>query len=968
LAALAVSMLAARLAYSQQTVGATFGDVIKMPGGTPSDIVLDESRQRLYLINNTTSLVYIFNYTTNQIVGTMGVGKTPLAGAMSMDNNWLYVTSSGNSTLNVIDLTRGLVTQTVALTSAPQGVEVGADGRALISMVGTGVVSGVPQGTLAVYDQNQASGSQVQYVNVPALPTTPAPLPAPTLTRPTTTFSGKLLRTPDGQHIVGVITPTSSTTYVFVYEVASGVVLQNRTISGASSVLSMAPDGSRFMAGFTMFDINTLAIVGQQNNANAPFSFTGAVNTLQNIGGSVFSPDGSTLYSAFNTAATSTPPPPSQSSTLLVNDPTNLAIRLGIKLPESIVAKMVMTADGSQAWGLSDSGLVHMPLGNLYDYPILSPQTTEVFLAMDDCNRGVATGALQINNLGKGKLTFSVATNLGSALVYSQTSGLAPATITFSMEPGRSGVVRQGGTNIWTGAGTSQGTPFNVTLSSPEAINIPNMIRVYMNYRQSDQRGVIFPVPTVPNNSPAGTTGNTAGNEGLQDILLDEARHRLYITNSGYNRIEVFDTQQQVFLSPIPVGQMPHQMAMGTDGNTLYVGNTGGESIGIVDLNAQQVTGGVIFPPVPRSGTSNGIYPRSLAMGLVGLQFLMSNGTQWEVIGNTALPRPADSVTPVTLSTCPACGMIATPDNLYILTLSGNGTAYVYDAMADTYVASRLLIPAPIEGYYGVLAAGLDANYFLVNGLILNTSLTTLGGSAAPGATTTTTTTPGGAPPTATIVNTGNRNVAAVAPLNDHAFLWLTTPVRQSITTATRDDSRTTLQTIDLNAGAVSLVGPVPENPVVSVFGTTRFNTNPRTMVVDSAGTTAYAITISGLSVISLAQAGSNTQPAIATGANAVVNASSAGGAITPGSFVTITGNNLASTATASTLPPPTVLGGSCVTFGDIALPLLSTSSGQIQAQVPVTMLPGTQVVEVRSLATAQDSAPVVITVKAAGN
>ena len=960
-------MPAARLAYSQQTVGATFGDVIKMPGGTPSDIVLDESRQVLYLINNTTNLVYIFNYTTNQIVSTIGVGKTPLAGAISMDGNWLYVTCSGNATLNVIDLTRGVVTQTVALTSAPQGVEVGADGKALISMAGTGVVSGVPQGTLAVYDQNQAVGAQVQYVTVPALPTTPATLPAPTLTRPQTTFSGKLLRTPDGQHIVGVITPTNSTTYVFVYEVASGVVLQNRTISGASSVLSMAPDGSRFMAGFTMFDINTLAILGQQNNANAPFSFTGAVNTLQNIGGSIFSADGSTLYSAFNTAATSTPPPPSQSSVLLVNDPTNLAIRLGIKLPESIVAKMVMTGDGSQAWGLSDSGLVHMPLGNLYNYPILAPQTTEVFLAMDDCNRGVATGTLQINNLGKGKLTFSVATNVGSALVYKQTSGVAPASITFSMEPGRSGVVRQAGTNIWTAAGTQQGTPFNVTLSSPEAINIPNMIRVYMNYRQSDQRGVIFPVPTVPNNSPGGTTGNTAGNEGLQDLVLDEARGRLYITNSGYNRIEVFDTQQQKFLNPIPVGQMPHQMAMGTDGNTLYVGNTGGESIGIVDLNAQQVTGGVIFPPVPRSGTSNGIYPRSLAMGLVGLEFIMSNGTQWQVVGNAALPRPADPVAPVTLSTCPACGMIATPDNNYILTLSGNGTAYVYDSLADSYVASRLLVPAPITGYYGLLAAGLGANYFLVDGLILNTSLTTLGGSASPGATSLTPGTPGGAPPSATIVNTGNRNVVAVAPLNDHAFLWLTTPVRQNITTATRDDSRTTLQTIDLNTGSVSLVGPVPENPVVSVFGTTRFNTNPRMMVVDSAGTTAYAITISGLSVISLAPAGANTQPAIAA-AGGVVNASGAAAAVTPGSFITITGKNLASPAVASTLPPPTVLGGSCVTFGDIPLPLLSTSSGQIQAQVPVTMLPGTQVVEVRSLATAQDSAPVTVTVKAAGN
>jgi uncharacterized protein (TIGR03437 family) len=52
------------------------------------------------------------------------------------------------------------------------------------------------------------------------------------------------------------------------------------------------------------------------------------------------------------------------------------------------------------------------------------------------------------------------------------------------------------------------------------------------------------------------------------------------------------------------------------------------------------------------------------------------------------------------------------------------------------------------------------------------------------------------------------------------------------------------------------------------------------------------------------------------------------------------------------------------VTFGDIAVPLLVTSAGQIQAQVPDTLQAGTQVVEVRSLSTAQDSDPVVVTVK----
>jgi DNA-binding beta-propeller fold protein YncE len=957
-----------RRTQAQTAIGATFGDVITLPGGTPSDVVLDELRHVLYLVQNKTNQVLIYDYTNNQMVGNIPTGKTPLAGAISMDGAWLYITCSGSTSLNVIDLSVNRVVQTVQLPSAPQGVEVGSDGRALVNMVGSGVVNGVPQGTLSIFDRTAQSGQQLISVTVPALTTTLTPAPAQGLTRPTTTFTGKLMRTPDGSFIVGVITPTNANTYIFVYEVASGVILRNRTTSGQSSVISMAPDGSRFMAGFSMYDTATLAVIAQQNNANAPFTTAAAVNTLANIGGSIFTPDGTTLYSAFNTAATTNPPSPSSSSTLLVNDPTSLGIRLGIKLPESIVAKIVMTSDGMDAWGLSDSGLIHMPIGHLYDYPIIMPETTQVFLAMDDCNRGVATGTLNINNIGKGKLTYTVSTNPGAALVYQQSSGLAPSAITFTMEPGRSGVVRQPGTNIWTGAGTQQGTPVNLTLSSPEAINIPNTIRVYMNYRQSDQRGVIYPVPTTLNNSPNGTAGNTAGNEGLQDILLDETRGKVYITNSGYNRIEVFDIQKQHFVNPIPVGQLPHQMAMGTDGKTLYVGNTGGESISIVDLDLGRVVDGVAFPPVQRNGAANPIYPRSLAVGNFGLQFMMSNGSLWKVVGNQALPRALDSVYTAALTGCPNCGMISTPQNDFIIVMNGSGTAYVYDANADTFVTSRLLIPAPIQGYYGVLGAGPSNSYFLVDGLIVNPSLTTLGGSASPGATGITGGGGPGQPPTITVINTGNRNIATASPLDDTRFLWLTTPVRQNITTVTRDDSRTTLEIVNIKTGEVQLAGVVPENPVVNVFGTTRFNTVPRQMVVDSAGTTAYMITLSGLSVVSLTPVGTDTRPAIATGARGIVNSADGTPNFKPGSFITISGTNLASTATADTIPVPTVLGGSCVTFGDIAVPLLVTSNGQIQAQIPVTLPPGTHVVEVRSLATAEDSDPVTVTVRPSGN
>jgi len=137
-------------------------------------------------------------------------------------------------------------------------------------------------------------------------------------------------------------------------------------------------------------------------------------------------------------------------------------------------------------------------------------------------------------------------------------------------------------------------------------------------------------------------------------------------------------------------------------------------------------------------------------------------------------------------------------------------------------------------------------------------------------------------------------------------------------------------------------------------------------MAVNSAGTVAYIITLSGLSVVSLTPTGNNTAPAISTASNSIVNSADGTPNFSPGSFITINGTNLASAATAATIPPPTVLGGSCVTFGDIAVPLLSTSSGQIQAQIPDSLSAGTAVVEVRSLATAQDSAPVVVTVKPA--
>ncbi len=729
----------------------------------------------------------------------------------------------------------------------------------------------------------------------------------------------------------------------------------------------MSADGLSFMAGYTHYDLATLNVLGQQSLANAPFATTATFSATNNVGGSVFSPDGSTLYSAFNTAAATTPTPTPQANTLLISNAANLGIQLGINLPESIIGKMVITASGSDAWGTSLSGVTHLPLSTLYTYPILMPSTSTVFLTQNDCQLGEAQAQVQITNIGGGTLTFASPSTIpdgAAALEVRASSGLAPANLTFTMDPGRSGVTRIAGTNLYTGGSASNsGSAVNLLLQSPNAINVPPNIQVFMNYRDSTMRGLVYPISTVPNTS-------ITANQGLQDIVLDPLRNLVYITNAGYNRIEVFNTQTMQLLTPIPVGQLPHQMALGLDGNTLYVAETGGETIDIVDLNAQSVSGRITLPPIPRVANATGVTSvNNMAVGLTALQFMMSNGDLWEVVGGQAVPRAGTFVTGVAATTGAQTAisgpeyyqsMVGSADGSTILLMGGTGLTYLYNGLTDTYTASNQVFTAPITGYYGPVGAAANGAFLLADGLVMNQSLTAIGGATAPGLVPVTP--PSSPGQTNGVAQSPLRNVAATAPVSQTSFVRMTTPVRTSITSTITDDIHTTLQLVSTATGATSTVAEMPDNPVYSLFGTTRTAMPARQMVVDANGV-AYAITLSGLSVMPTAPATSATLPATA-GSKAVINATNGSSSFAPGAFIQINGTNLASTATATALPAPTVLGGSCVLVDDVAIPLLSTSPTQIMAQLPATIRGGTNVLEVRSLTNAQRSTPVVVAIQ----
>ncbi|MBI1790873.1 MAG: PD40 domain-containing protein, partial [Acidobacteria bacterium] len=400
--------LLAGLWLAGASFAATFGSVVPLVGGA-SDLVWDEPRGRLYLVNLNSNRVDVYAVARRTFLNAIRTDARPVSAAMSRNGKFLYVTCFDQSSLNVIDLDTSTVVRRINLPAKPEGVAAGADGRALITTIGTG--QGNAFNNLLIYDPSAAAGNEITGVPIVAPP--PAPPVAPPLGRPAYSTRSALQATNDGRYIIGVNNINANTRFVFVYEAASGTVLRARTAGNVSNVLSVSPDGSKFMAGLTLFETDTLSVLAQQNAANAPFSFPGGAannfNTQQNQGGSVFSPDGQTLYSAFNIAPVQNPAARPNVSRLLLNDTDNLLISLGLQLTENLAGRMVTTNDGSTVFGLSESGFVILPVNQILQNPIAVPESPVVLLANDQC--GVVAdkraAGVPVTNAGRGRLTAS---------------------------------------------------------------------------------------------------------------------------------------------------------------------------------------------------------------------------------------------------------------------------------------------------------------------------------------------------------------------------------------------------------------------------------------------------------------------------------------------------------------------------------------------------------------------------------
>jgi uncharacterized protein (TIGR03437 family) len=966
---------------------ATFGTVIIGSGGASySDILLDEARKTVYLVNSSANRIDVYNLQTKAFGTPIRTDAQPVSIALSPDHRALYITAYTASVLDIVDLTKSPLTVTgkITLPASPEGVAAGGDGRVLISTVGN---SG--SNVLLVYDPTQPSGKNLSNVAVTPTAPTPPTLPAPS-GRAFLSYHSKLIASKDGSLIIGNnITSTSTTSgrVVFVYNTVSATVLRSRIVANLSNVLSVSPDGSKFMAGPALFDTSTLAIVGQENTANSPFAFPANANfntqTVQ--GGSIYSPDGVNIWAAFNFAPVANPPGNPNVSRLMVNDPDNLLIKLGIQVAENLAGRMVISAAGDTIYALSQSGFMILPIAILNQSPLSQIDSQVLELTNDQCGVTGQTSqaTANVNNAGKGRLTVSVQSYTlpntgvsglggfggpGGTIIFNPGGGITivgggvttgPTTSTTNAAPLASTKLTANGATVTfrynPSAARSLGTgaPSDFLIQAPEAVNIAPNLRVFQNNRNAEANGKILV-----------TQQNISSAESLMDMVMDATRQRIYVPNSGLNQIEVVDMKTQTLMTPIKVGQLPHSATMSTDGQTLYVANTGGESISIVDLNKMQTVGSVKFPPIPTNVAVALAYPVAMATSLRGPQFVMSDGSLWKIDGTIAVPRVLDPLVfggnPNSLVRTVSGGnpsqfaMAATPNGEYVLLVTGAGNAYLYDASVDDFIKAQQIFPTPLTGFIGPIAAGPKGAYFVVNGTLLNLALTVIAG--APGSNGATPVTGPGLPTTFT---SSARPVSEVAAVSATNYALFTQPVLASSAVTASDAGL--LQLLDAATGNIVRSFGVLEGPASTVTGSGRATIPPRSLVIDSTSTYAYAITTSGISVIPLSTPPAANSPKVT--ANGVVNLASYQPTVAPGSLISIFGSNLGSSATFSSTPLPTVLGGTCVTLNNVAIPLELTSSGQINAQIPVTLAAGKYPLIVRSINNLNASSASTVTV-----
>ena len=251
---------------------------------------------------------------------------------------------------------------------------------------------------------------------------------------------------------------------------------------------------------------------------------------------------------------------------------------------------------------------------------------------------------------------------------------------------------------------TIGGAPAILTKTiGPGSPSIPFPIETLLVTAPKGSAGPADVVITTPYGSTTVTKGYqylasasvVAVQGGLNQIIYDPNRQRVYVSNGRYNQVDVFSTVSQSSLASIAVGNSPAGLALTPDGSRLAVTNASDGTLSVIDPaqltviatynvltqnDLGEACGGVPLN-VAAAGSHGMMVSVQCTLDLVGgdLHYIDLNSGSLSCVG---IPG-CDTTTGTEISVQTGYGLASSPDGSKIL-IGGYGSAELIDLNANT--------------------------------------------------------------------------------------------------------------------------------------------------------------------------------------------------------------------------------------------------------------------------------------------
>jgi len=830
-----IAVLAPFLTLTQAS-GATFGTIVPLKGQA-ADLALDESRGVIYAANFGGSRVDVVSLATRRAATAISVAPFPGSLALSPDARFLLVAHFGNfqapnsssNALTLIDLTSG-GHQVFSLGDPPLGVAFGADGLALVVTSTEFLLLDPVSGSIQVLDT-------IAGVTAKTLPVPPATFP-PQITTASVAVSG------DGNWVFGL-----TDTIYFRYDVRNQLVNSvgyTSTPPQGPRVVSVSQDGSYFTAGWGLFSAGGLLV---SEFASPSGALNVGSHAIDSVAGLIYAQIPQAQSQSTGSAVAGAPP------VMMVTDATNLTILDQLRLPENLAGKSLLNRARDTMYSVSDSGLMILPVGALNLSHRLTASREDVLFLGNYCTRQSTTQDVVISDPGGGATDFNISASIPGISV-SPSSGTTPATVHVTV-------------NSQSFASQTGTLTAALQLTSRSAVNVPPVIRVLINNRSPEQRGTIVDVP--------GT---------LVDVLADPTRNRFYVLRQDKNQVLVFDGASFQQIDTLHTYNTPTQMAISFDQSSLLVGHDNSQLASAFDLNTLQPLPPIVFP--------QGHYPRSIASsGNATLAASRVAGPvhtidRIDLVGRSAF-TPA-SLGPWQNSININTVLAASTNGSSILAAMPDGNVMLYDATADSFVASR----QDFQSLAGAFAAS-NYDFYVVDNHLLDASLAPV-----------------------TDLDASNGASSGFVFVNQAGVR--TVVANQQLPGVIERVNPSLAETMNPTSTAEA---PLTGQPGFAFT---------RTLAALSNGSALVSLTESGFTAIAWNYDASVAPPSL----QRVVNAADGTAPVATGGLVMVRGSHLSPVNVAtSQIPVPTALGGSCLAINGTPAPMLFVSSSQINAQLP---------------------------------